>query len=62
MDVFRREAAAGRYVIAYPDDCMTCFTCEIDCPEDAITVAPWRAQRRQAWPRLSRAGDPSPPA
>ena len=24
--------------IAYPIDCMTCYTCELKCPKDAIQV------------------------
>lgn len=28
--------------IAYNDDCMTCFTCEIRCPSDAINVHPFK--------------------
>ena len=48
-DVFRREPNSGRHVIAYRDDCQTCFDCEIECPEDAITVAPWRKPRPQSW-------------
>ncbi|MDI4655307.1 4Fe-4S binding protein [Xanthobacter autotrophicus] len=26
--------------IARPDDCQTCFMCELYCPEDALYVAP----------------------
>jgi len=48
-DVFRREPGSKRYVIAYRDDCQTCFNCEIECPEAAIFVAPWRKARPQAW-------------
>ena len=28
--------------IAYPDDCMTCFACEVRCPADAIDVDPFK--------------------
>ena len=24
--------------IAYPEDCMTCYTCELECPTNAIDV------------------------
>jgi NADPH-dependent glutamate synthase beta subunit-like oxidoreductase len=27
---------------AYPEDCMTCFTCELNCPYDAIYVHPFK--------------------
>ena len=40
MDVIR---ALGDVVyIAHPQDCMTCFLCEIECPEGAIYVGPER--------------------
>ena len=28
--------------IAYNDDCMTCFTCELRCPAEAINVHPFK--------------------
>ena len=27
-------------LIQYPDDCMTCMYCELDCPQHAIFVSP----------------------
>jgi NAD-dependent dihydropyrimidine dehydrogenase PreA subunit len=27
-------------VIRYPEDCHSCFLCEIDCPNKAINVSP----------------------
>lgn len=48
MDVFR-TADDGSYLVAFPDDCMACYTCVIDCPKDAITVGPERRARVQAW-------------
>ncbi len=30
--------------IAYPDDCMTCFECELECPLGAIDVHPFKEQ------------------
>ncbi|MCL4440089.1 MAG: 4Fe-4S binding protein [Firmicutes bacterium] len=42
MDVYR---VAGRQVyITYPQDCMCCFLCELECPEEAIYVNPQRGQ------------------
>lgn len=32
----------GRARIAYTDDCMTCYTCEVRCPADAIHVHPFK--------------------
>jgi NADPH-dependent glutamate synthase beta subunit-like oxidoreductase len=28
--------------IAYPDDCMTCFECEVNCPSGAVDVHPFK--------------------
>ncbi len=33
--------------IAYTDDCMTCFACELNCPADAIFVSPIKEE----WPK-----------
>jgi len=30
--------------IAYPDDCMTCFECEVECPAKAISVHPFKEE------------------
>ncbi|MBI2861142.1 MAG: 4Fe-4S binding protein [Chloroflexi bacterium] len=30
----------GKAEIVHPQDCMTCFLCEIDCPRSAILVMP----------------------
>jgi len=48
-DTARREACrclhcGGRAHIAYPDDCMTCFECELECPSQAITVHPFKEE------------------
>ena len=52
MDVFRMKtevdifsqskngpARMGKATITYPEDCMTCFTCELKCPTHAISVS-----------------------
>jgi NADPH-dependent glutamate synthase beta subunit-like oxidoreductase len=36
----RCMACGSRAFIKYLEDCMTCYTCERDCPEKAITVSP----------------------
>lgn len=48
LDVFRR---VGRKVyIAYAEDCMVCYLCEMDCPEDCIYVSPERSREVvQTW-------------
>ena len=44
LDVFQKM---GRFVyIAYPEDCMTCFLCEIECPAGAIYVSPERGMQK----------------
>lgn len=48
-DVFRCLPDQELVRIAYPDDCQTCFACELDCPVDAIYVSPMRKPRVQAW-------------
>ncbi|RIK05434.1 MAG: hypothetical protein DCC49_12440 [Acidobacteria bacterium] len=48
-DVFRTDEKTGEFVIRYLSDCQTCFNCEIECPRGAITVAPMRKERIQAW-------------
>ncbi len=49
MDVFRIDMDEGHSVARYRDDCQTCYTCELECPEGAIHVSPWRKERPQAW-------------
>jgi NAD-dependent dihydropyrimidine dehydrogenase PreA subunit len=48
-DVFRIDPEQGRARIAYREDCQTCFSCELDCPEAAIYVSPIRRPRVQVW-------------
>ena len=43
MDVFRRAELKPRVYIKYPEDCMCCYLCELDCPDDAIYVSPYRS-------------------
>lgn len=40
MDVIRMDEKSKKAVIKYPEDCMLCDFCEIDCPENAIYVSP----------------------
>jgi NAD-dependent dihydropyrimidine dehydrogenase PreA subunit len=40
MDVLRMEDSVNKAVVRYPDDCVLCAICEIDCPEHAIRVSP----------------------
>ncbi|MBT8340264.1 MAG: 4Fe-4S binding protein [Desulfatitalea sp.] len=40
VDVIRMDKETNKAVIMYPQECMVCDYCELDCPEDAITVSP----------------------
>lgn len=35
--------------IKYPEDCWTCFSCELACPFKAIDVHPFRRVKPMAW-------------
>lgn len=40
MDVIRLDKEKHQAVIRYPEDCMCCDYCELDCPAKAIYVSP----------------------
>jgi len=40
MDVIRMDDEGGLAMIRYPEDCILCHFCALDCPVDAITVTP----------------------
>ena len=46
LDALRlRETPEGSKAhITYPDDCMTCFECEVECPFHAISVHPFKEE------------------
>ena len=39
-DVFRMDPDTNLAVVRYPEDCMLCGFCELDCPEGALTITP----------------------
>lgn len=39
MDVIRLDEIHNKAIIKYPEDCQTCFSCELDCPTGAIYVS-----------------------
>lgn len=43
VDVLRMDAESGKAVIKYPEDCMLCDWCELDCPQNAIYVSPLKS-------------------
>lgn len=44
LDVFRMNEKGEKAIIKYPEDCMTCFDCELSCPVGAIYVHPFREE------------------
>jgi NAD-dependent dihydropyrimidine dehydrogenase PreA subunit len=40
MDVFRMDKENEVSVIKYPEDCMLCGWCVVECPEDAVMLTP----------------------
>jgi len=40
MDVIRMDKESKKAVIQYPEECMLCGWCVVDCPEKAIYVSP----------------------
>ena len=43
MDVIRMDEKRKKAVIKYPEDCICCAFCELDCPKRAIYVSPERS-------------------
>ena len=45
MDVIRLDRSNKKAFIKYRDDCMSCFNCEMNCPEEGtIYVSPERSK------------------
>ncbi len=40
MDVIRMDKKSKKATIKYPEDCVLCWMCEMDCPEHAVHVSP----------------------
>ena len=45
MDVFRMDEKTRKAKLYYPEDCVVCYSCEFDCPEDAIILTPEAAAK-----------------
>ena len=43
-EIHRCMSCGSKAYIAHPEDCMTCFECEIECPSGAIDVHPFKEQ------------------
>ena len=48
-DVIRLNKETKKAYIAYLEDCMTCYNCELDCPQNAVKVHPLKKEQPQAW-------------
>jgi len=42
VDILRMDEKGEKAVIKYPDDCRTCYTCDVNCPTGAIYVHPFK--------------------
>ena len=42
LDVIRMDERGEKAIIRYPDDCHTCFECEMNCTLEAIYVHPFK--------------------
>jgi NAD-dependent dihydropyrimidine dehydrogenase PreA subunit len=40
MDVIRMDEKTKKAVVKYPDDCVLCELCALECPTKAITITP----------------------
>jgi len=40
VDVIRWDKEEKKPIVAYPEDCVWCYACEIACPEQCIEVVP----------------------
>jgi len=40
IDVIKWDAAAKKPIIAYPEECVQCMFCELNCDQGAIKVHP----------------------
>ena len=40
VDVIKWDDEARKPIIAYPEDCAQCVTCEVNCPQRAIKMIP----------------------
>lgn len=41
QDVFRMNAELKKSVIAYPEDCINCQQCFVNCPGKSLAIAPF---------------------
>jgi NAD-dependent dihydropyrimidine dehydrogenase PreA subunit len=46
LDVIRKDEKNQKAIIQYPEDCITCFGCELSCPLEAIYVHPFNKENQ----------------
>jgi NAD-dependent dihydropyrimidine dehydrogenase PreA subunit len=39
-DVLRMDVESKKAVIRYPQDCVVCCWCFVECPQDAVCISP----------------------
>ena len=49
-EAMRCLTCGSKAYICYADDCMTCFSCEVNCPSGAVTVDPFKEVLPRALP------------
>ncbi len=61
-DVIRMDHEMGVAAIAYPEDCIVCFRCELRCPTGCIEVGPPvpRGEHDSTSVRPLKPGSPDP--
>ncbi len=45
-DVLRFNEETRKAYVAYLEDCQTCFTCELNCPANAVYVDPFHRENK----------------
>jgi NAD-dependent dihydropyrimidine dehydrogenase PreA subunit len=40
VDVFRWDKENDQPLVAYPEDCVECNLCQLNCPEECIEIVP----------------------
>ena len=44
MDVIRMDEKSKKAIVKYPEDCVLCELCALDCPTKAISVTPVKTE------------------
>ena len=60
-EALRCMTCGSKARIAYTDDCMTCFSCELHCPSGAIFVHPFKERFARTLDQVEILGDAGSP-